>query len=497
MNSTRTKRLRAFVSITKWLALGLAISAGLIMAICAEEDWRAANDLRSEAVAFRAKGEPLEIADFIPPPVPDEENFAAAPYIVELLDAQRRSTSGETPTPKILDLQAQNGVAPPGSGAWELGRPTDFAAWQRYFGTPGDPAAATLTGLSRFSPELQKFADAAARPRARFPTDYNQGVSVALPHLSLMLRFPKIFALRATARLDANDSAGALRDLETLFQIEAALRQEPLLITHLVRLAVLQFEQQVIWQGTAKRQWDTATLFRIEDRLSAMNVISDYAKAIRGERAFSRKTLTSMASQPRGVLVGQLRQMIVDPQLLLPWAFIPWPMKTIVLRNALFADGLIDERLLTVADANAHRVYPRRQTESDRTVAALRTTPYNFIAKAMLPVHRSITIRTANAAIALDEGRLGCAIERFRLANGTLPETLEQLGVPLPNDVMSGSTLKYRRDGADSYILYSVGWNGRDDSGKVARKGEKGNRRDDEQGDWVWFGKVQDVAAPL
>jgi hypothetical protein len=65
--------------------------------------------------------------------------------------------------------------------------------------------------------------------------------------------------------------------------------------------------------------------------------------------------------------------------------------------------------------------------------------------------------------------RIAVAIERFRLREGRLPATTDEL-VPeyldgLPNDpYSSGSKLRYRVDPAE-YLVYSVGSNGVDDGG--------------------------------
>lgn len=80
----------------------------------------------------------------------------------------------------------------------------------------------------------------------------------------------------------------------------------------------------------------------------------------------------------------------------------------------------------------------------------------------------------------INEAVTACALERWRLANGIYPETLDAL-VPeylarVPLDPASGEPLRYRRDAPDRFTLWSVGWNGVDDGAKVERGG----------GDWVW-----------
>ena len=88
---------------------------------------------------------------------------------------------------------------------------------------------------------------------------------------------------------------------------------------------------------------------------------------------------------------------------------------------------------------------------------------------------------------------IACALERYRLAKGNYPETLDVL-MPmfiskLPHDVINGQPLKYHRSADGTFVLYSVGWNETDDGGEVVRNvGEDGKERavDQDKGDWVW-----------
>ena len=61
------------------------------------------------------------------------------------------------------------------------------------------------------------------------------------------------------------------------------------------------------------------------------------------------------------------------------------------------------------------------------------------------------------------------ALERCRLARGAFPESLDALApqfiAKVPHDVIGGQPLKYRREADGSFVLYSVGWNEKDDGG--------------------------------
>ena len=66
-----------------------------------------------------------------------------------------------------------------------------------------------------------------------------------------------------------------------------------------------------------------------------------------------------------------------------------------------------------------------------------------------------------------------CGLERYRLAHGRYPETLDALvpaflPKPLP-DPMSGQPFHYRPTDDGWFLLYSVGENGRDDGGTFRR----------------------------
>jgi hypothetical protein len=83
---------------------------------------------------------------------------------------------------------------------------------------------------------------------------------------------------------------------------------------------------------------------------------------------------------------------------------------------------------------------------------------------------------------------LACALERYRLAEGHYPEELNVLAPRfisvLPHDIINGQPLKYRRTDNGKFILYSVGWNEKDDGGVIALG--KSKYQDVLQGDWVW-----------
>jgi hypothetical protein len=96
----------------------------------------------------------------------------------------------------------------------------------------------------------------------------------------------------------------------------------------------------------------------------------------------------------------------------------------------------------------------------------------------------------AVAQTSVDLARMAIALERYRLAHGEYPESLDVLApqfiAQVPHDVIGGGPLHYRLTSDGQFVLYSVGWNEKDDGGVVVLgKGETPSV-DNNQGDWVW-----------
>ena len=84
------------------------------------------------------------------------------------------------------------------------------------------------------------------------------------------------------------------------------------------------------------------------------------------------------------------------------------------------------------------------------------------------------------------------ALERFFVKNARYPATLSELTpefLPaIPNDPCDGKPLRYRTTPAGRYQLWSVGFDGKDDEGKVTMdaKGTVKLSKREYLGDWTW-----------
>jgi hypothetical protein len=147
-------------------------------------------------------------------------------------------------------------------------------------------------------------------------------------------------------------------------------------------------------------------------------------------------------------------------------------------------------------DATKRRVFPRevegRHHELEREIAGGRlgktfsaVLHHHLLAAMLVPALNRLPLQAAMAQTAANQAALACALERYWLANSQFPEKLESLAprylTDLPRDLLSGEPYRYRRTDQSQFVLYSIGWNEKDDGGTPGP-----TLFDEKQGDWVW-----------
>ena len=187
----------------------------------------------------------------------------------------------------------------PTGGDWAKGTITDLKLWQAYFRTPTEmklssrksvatnefptapqpqtPAQDVLLALSKFDPAIEELRAAGKLPYSRFPLDYDaeDPAGIWLPHLALLKRSALVLELRAVAELQNNQSEKALDDVKLMLRLTDAVRTEPILISHLVRIAMFQITLQPVYEGLAEHRWSDAQMVELETELAKLDFLAD------------------------------------------------------------------------------------------------------------------------------------------------------------------------------------------------------------------------------
>ena len=303
------------------LLFGIACFLTLIVLVYAEENWRGKHAWENYRREWEAKGEKFSIRALVPAEVPEEKNFALTPLLKPLLDMTYgpagkfwRDTNG------LARLQRMSANLPGRRGSsdslvlgnLEKGTFADLAACAQFYRgntnypqaeATATPAEVILAALGKFDPELKELQEAAVtRPSARFPIDYDYEPSwgILLPHLAPVKGLTQLLDARATAELEAGRAAEAFQDLKLGLRFSESIREEPILIDHLVRIATLGIDLQIVREGLVRRAWNEAQLAELETSLSSVDLLAEYKQAMRGERAWrscpSRRSFRSAPS---------------------------------------------------------------------------------------------------------------------------------------------------------------------------------------------------------
>jgi hypothetical protein len=149
------------------------------------------------------------------------------------------------------------------------------------------------------------------------------------------------------------------------------------------------------------------------------------------------------------------------------------------------AHAVMDEEF-NVADGTLN---PGKAEEIGKYVTGLRVGPYTYFVVTFLPNYIRAGMHTGYQQAMANEALIACALERYHATEGQYPDTLDALAPKfldkVPQDIIGGKPLVYRRTDNGKFMLYSVGWNQKDDGGLTSR-GTSGSI-DYEKGDWVWL----------
>jgi hypothetical protein len=512
-----------------WRYLFLVIGlAGLVLLFYQEENWRGSRAWEKYKQQMIAKGERFDPAAFIPPRVADDDNFAMTPALApmfEFIPGTQRWANSNGPA-LFSDLKAKYVAAAEQIksssearvNSWIPGR-TDLGAWATAFSAPtnhrhhkkalapvtltsSETASRVLAGVADLDPVLDELRMASKRPKSRFNLRYEQEnpAEILLPHLAQLKSLCQVLQLRACAELASGRTADALNDIDLMFYLIDATRDEPILITHLVRMAELQLAFQPLAEGMGS--WSEPQLLALQTRLQLFDFCSDVKRALEAERTLFGGGIFDYIrrSSNRARLIEQFERSgpgndYGNDSL--------WPVAPLLVAaptgwfylEQLNLSREFDQYLLPLIDLNNRLIKPEAAQSAETHSADLnagspvsRFLHHRLFAGMLLPAVSKISQKAAYGQTAADTAVLACALERYRLEHGQLPDSLEKLApqfiTALPHDLITGKPLIYRPNSDGHYLLYSVGWNEKDDGGIPGKN--KNAEAEHPDGDWVW-----------
>lgn len=318
------------------------------------------------------------------------------------------------------------------------------------------------------------------RPYSRIDCDYRQPYAIGIPHFIRVREAVQILAERTQSKLLLGQPESAWHELALIHDLCRLLLAEPsgkpmTLVAAMINVAVGGLYVGIIQDGLRLHAWNEPQLLAIEQQLRETDLLKPVVEAFREERAATCRTFETTS---RRELVKLFSVPNSPSKLVLSWIPSGWFFQNMVL------GAQVEQEIIESLDLTNQLVRSRHisETTQDLTSRLKRHSLYNFLVTMSLPnFAKAVQTATHNQTL-VNQARIACALERFRLARQEYPETLDALNSPpgqtLPRDLIGGQPLKYRRSADGGYLLYSVGWDEKDNGGVPAKSLE--------EGDWVW-----------
>jgi hypothetical protein len=308
---------------------------------------------------------------------------------------------------------------------------------------------------------LEMFDRGAACAFCYFDMDVDRGMTAQFEHLSRLRSVARLLSLRARHQLSNGDAEGAVDSVICALRAPRVCNRRPVLVVYLVKVACIALVCEDIQTILEIGSVGDESLIRLEQELSVAFGPNDILRVVFAERI-------SGLMMNRNV-IGEVEPKLLDvdpstPGIVLPTNYEEKPFFRHLVVGYLRGMSLFIDDLRK----GLPHYFDKLEAESEEN-------PYRSMWKwgwfsVLFPgTQRSIVLYGRSLA-GSRSARTAIMIERYRLAHGKLPASLDDL-VPtyiqsLPLDPFTGQALLYKHD-ETGYVVYSVSDNRQDDGGQL------------------------------
>jgi hypothetical protein len=429
----------------------VAMIVTVISAVYARINWRGKRLWEEAKREMAAKGEVWDWTVYVPAPVPDDQNIFKAPKMAEWF-GDNRAMFEQPLEQRVTNSFAQRFFNP--ASTTEIGTSAEAASY--------------IDWSDQFEDDFDTIRTALKRPYARIVPDYSRPQVITLPNVATLYAVAKTLTQRAKCHLILVQPDKAWEELTLLHDLGRMADQGKFITTEgdWMKREGVRHCLQVIAKGTELHAWREPQLAAIQKQLKDTDLLALHAEALKCGGALLISSMADGDFNRIKAQTGHGENFLV----------------TCITRLA--PRGLMYEGAAKAAKGSeSWWNMINAMTPADGIVRP------GDVTKAFAPWKRAqqglpLLLRSQTL---VNEGQIACALERYRLAHGDYPQTLDAL-VPqfiekIPLDIINGEPLIYV-PARDRFLLYSVGWNEKNDGGAVVMA--EGLQVNATQGDWVW-----------
>jgi hypothetical protein len=303
--------------------------------------------------------------------------------------------------------------------------------------------------VTMIQPFLERIRALAARGGPVYPLDFSKGYAMELPHLAPMRNLARLLRAEALVAAEQGDTARVVDNIVAMVQLGEALKDEPVLISQLVRIAITGIAYDTM-RELPPDGLDPAHYDRLVTLLAQADHRDAFASSFAGEAIISE---ANFERPSRDMFDYGIPDNLVEGGLM-------WLYTSPVGRPLMMMDEAdLMDILARIEAASALPLYESQPLldEVQQTIANLPFT--RIISRTTLPAVTRANQAQARHEAVLDIAQLGLAVEAFRAQYGAYPLSLDELAdrIPggIPVDPHTGQPYIYRPSG-DTFLLYKV-----------------------------------------
>lgn len=411
--------------------------------------------------AASAASPPLTLEDLVPPPVIASEN--AAPLYLSAMDLLEAEKVWNT---DLAGLAAEVGASRGGNLVDITGlRIPDEGNRQAIVADVQEEFIRHLDYPS-VSRAMELIAAAAARPRCRFDIDYSKGADTQLAHLSRLRTLGRFLSAMSSVSAELGDMDTAWSCALWSLQLAEHLNNEPVLVSQLVRIAIVGMAVQDIHDLAEQELPDEDRLKSIDRLLASLEDTGSWAAALHGERLLIGDWLFS---RPPEEVFEQLKK-------------IATPEEAGNMDPAQVAQQKADyDRMLLRLAKLMEQPYYTAKPEVAAIMAEAKKPSRGTAVRALIPNLDVYFERVTVCRTAAQVTRIGLrlmqqagkeAAEAVSYPSRIPADLLSDIPADQQNDPFSGQPLKYTGT-EKGFLLYSIGPDGEDNGGTPRKDREK------------------------
>ncbi|MBI5091088.1 MAG: hypothetical protein HZB26_01430 [Candidatus Hydrogenedentes bacterium] len=310
--------------------------------------------------------------------------------------------------------------------------------------------------------------------------DYSKGAAIELPHLAPLRACARLLMIDAKVQAQSANYGEAVEDILAAWKLGDVIKDEPILISQLVRCAMDGIAYNCIQEALPANGLDPELARHVIEGSRRADAHQSFAEAFSGEGMFGLDTFEQLRDGSTEGLMGggipssqQLLVTVYGSRIARPW---------LNMDETAYSETMA--RVQEAAQLPYAQARPLMQ-QIEQDVENLPRT--RILTHILLP-----SLTQAIGAQARDEAMLalvqvGLALEMYHTQNGTYPASLDSIaaaiGGRVPVDPFTGTPLGYKPSG-QSFVLYSVGHDLIDDGGQQGYK--PNGQMDYLHGDIVW-----------